>query len=136
MIGLDGPDQPVWVSGQADAVEDALRNLIENAVIYSPPQTEVTVTVLPEGAVGISDHGLGIPEQDRPRIFERFWRGRAAQGAGAGLGLAIVAQVAEAHGGSVEVEETPGGGATFTLRLKSAADSQAVSPRNRAAADH
>lgn len=136
MIGLDCPDQPVWVSGQADAVEDALRNLIENAATYSPPQTEVTVTVLPEGAVSISDHGPGIPEQDRPRIFERFWRGRGAQGAGAGLGLAIVAQVGEAHGGSVEVEETPGGGATFTLRLKSAADSQAVPPRNRAAVNH
>jgi len=78
-IALDGPDLPVWVSGRTDAVEDALRNLIENAVVYSPPQTEVTVTVLPEGAVGISDPGPGIPEQDRPHIFERFWRGRAAE---------------------------------------------------------
>ncbi|MGY3472295.1 sensor histidine kinase [Bradyrhizobium ottawaense] len=134
MIGFDGPEQPVWVSGQADAVEDALRNLIENAIIYSPPQTEVTITVLPEGAVSISDHGPGIPEQDRPRIFERFWRGRAAQGAGAGLGLAIVAQVAAAHEGSVEVEETPGGGATFTLRLKSVADKSDSPARSRAAA--
>ncbi|MET4492135.1 signal transduction histidine kinase [Bradyrhizobium sp. LA7.1] len=136
MIGLDDPGLPVWVSGTADAVEDALRNLIENAVAYSPPQTEVTVTVLAEGAVSISDHGSGIPEQDRPRIFERFWRGRAAQGAGAGLGLAIVAQVAAAHGGSVEVEETPGGGATFTLRLKSVANNQTAPPRNRVAANH
>ena len=136
MIGLDGPDQPVWVSGQPDAVEDALRNLIENAVVYSPPQTEVTVTVLPEGAVSIADHGPGISEQDRPRVFERFWRGRAAQGAGAGLGLAIVAQVATAHDGSVDVGETPGGGATFTLRLKSVANSRAAPPQNRIAANH
>ena len=82
MIGLDGPDQPVWVSGKADAIEDALRNLIENAVGHSPPQTEVTVTVLAQGAIRIADHGPGIPEQDRQRIFERFWRGRAARGPG------------------------------------------------------
>ena len=105
-------------------------------VVYSPPQSEVTVTVLPEGAVSIADHGSGIPEQDRPRIFERFWRGRAAQGQGAGLGLAIVAQVAAAHGGSVEVEETPGGGATFTLRLQSVEDNATATPRDRIAATY
>lgn len=118
MIGLDGPDQPVWVSGKVDAIEDALRNLIENAVVYSPPQSEVSVAVLVDGAVSVTDRGPGIPEQDTPRVFERFWRGRAAQGQGAGLGLAIVAQVAAAHGGSIELAETPGGGATFTLRLR------------------
>ncbi|WP_257169625.1 sensor histidine kinase KdpD [Bradyrhizobium sp. SRS-191] len=134
MIDFDGPEQPVWVSGQSDAVEDALRNLIENAIIYSPPQTEVTVAVLPEGAVSISDHGPGIPEQYRRSSFERFWRGRGARGAGAGLRLAIVAQIAAAHGGSVEFKETSGGGATFTLRLKSMADNRAVPAGNRAAA--
>jgi len=92
------------------------------------------VTLLPEGAVSIADHGSGIPEQDRPRIFERFWRGRAAQGQGAGLGLAIVAQVAAAHGGSIELSETPGGGATFTLRLRLVERSQTATPRNRIAA--
>ncbi|MGY4419498.1 hypothetical protein ACVWY2_001923 [Bradyrhizobium sp. JR6.1] len=51
MIGLDGPDHPVWVSGKTDAIEDALRNLIDNAVVYSLPRSEVTVTVLTKGAV-------------------------------------------------------------------------------------
>ena len=136
MIGLDGPDQPVWVSGKADAIEDALRNLIENAVGHSPPQTEVTVTVLAQGAIRIADHGPGIPEQDRQRIFERFWRGRAAQGPGAGLGLAIVAQVTAAHGGSVEVGETQGGGTTFTLRLMPVQLPTAAVPLNRIAASY
>ena len=136
MIGLDGPDQPVWVSGKVDAFEDALRNLIENAVIYSPPQSEVTVIVSPAGAVSIVDHGPGIPDQDKARIFERFWRGRAAQGPGAGLGLAIVAQVAAAHGGSVELAETPGGGATFTLRFRPVDNDATATSRHRMAATH
>jgi signal transduction histidine kinase len=134
MIGLDSPDLPVWVTGHADAIEDALRNLVENAVGHSPPQTEVTVTVLPQGAIRVSDRGPGISEEDRQRIFERFWRGRAAQGPGAGLGLAIVAQIAAAHGGSVDVEETHGGGATFTLRFKPSEREPAISARNRSAA--
>ncbi|MGY4312262.1 sensor histidine kinase [Bradyrhizobium sp. JR3.5] len=117
MIGLDGPDHPVWVSGKTDAIEDALRNLIDNAVVYSLPRSEVTVTVLTKGAVPIADYGPAIPEQDRSRIFERFWRGRAAQGRGAGLGFTIVAQVAAAHGGSIERADAPGG-AAFTLRLR------------------
>ena len=136
MIGLDGPEQPVWVLGRADALGDALRNLIENAIAYSPPQSEITVTVLAEGAVSVADRGPGIPEQDRQRIFERFWRGRTAQGQGAGLGLAIVAQVVAAHGGSVEVGETPGGGATFTLRLKSVEHDGVARPRNWIAATY
>jgi len=136
MIGLDGPDQSVWVSGTADAVEDALRNLIENAVTYSPPQSEVTVSVLAEGAISVADRGPGIAEQDRQRIFERFWRGRTAHGQGAGLGLSIVAQVAAAHGGSIEVAQTPGGGATFTLRLQKVDLDAEASPRNWIAATY
>jgi signal transduction histidine kinase len=136
MIGLDGPDQSVWVSGTADAVEDALRNLIENAVTYSPPQSEVTVSVLAEGAVSVADRGPGIAEQDRQRIFERFWRGRTAHGQGAGLGLSIVAQVAAAHGGSIEVAQTPGGGATFTLRLQKVDLDAEARPRNWIAATY
>jgi signal transduction histidine kinase len=136
MIGLDGPDQAVWVSGKADAIEDALRNLIENAVVYSPAQSEVTATVSAEGAVSVADDGPGIPEQDRPRIFERFCRGRAPHGQGAGLGLAIVAQVAAAHNGSIELVETPGGGATFTLRLRPVEHNATVTPLDRIAATY
>jgi signal transduction histidine kinase len=118
-IGFDAPNHPVWVHGNADAIEDALRNLIENAVGHAPPETEVTVAVSPDGAVEVADRGPGVAAEDRERIFERFWRGRAAaRGEGAGLGLAIVAQIVAAHGGTITVGDAPGGGAVFTLRLR------------------
>src|SRR5262249_49082715 len=84
-IGFDAPDHPVWGHGNADAIGDALRNLVENAVSHTPPQTEVIVSVSPDGAVTVTDRGPGVASEDRPLIFERFWRGRAAKGAGAGL---------------------------------------------------
>jgi len=105
------------VRGNADAIGDALRNLIENAVSHAPIGTEVTVTVGTDGAIAVADRGPGVPEQDRQRIFERFWRGRAASSPGAGLGLAIVAQVATSHGGKIEVTDRLDGGTVFTLRL-------------------
>ena len=117
-IGFDSLSQPVWVRGNADAIDDALRNLIENAVGHTPPQTEVTVTVSSDGAVAVADRGPGVASEDRAHIFERFWRGREAGGTGAGLGLAIVAQIATAHGGTAEVENRSQGGAVFTLRFR------------------
>jgi two-component system, OmpR family, sensor histidine kinase TctE len=129
-IGFDAPSHPVWVHGNTDAIEDALRNLIENAVDHAPPQTEVTVSVSPDGAVAVADRGSGVAAEDRQRIFERFWRGRAVHGEGAGLGLAIVAQIVAAHGDTVTVGDVPGGGAVFTLRLR-AADPEAGTPSNK-----
>ncbi|CAN5231222.1 hypothetical protein BH20ACT16_BH20ACT16_05970 [soil metagenome] len=74
--------------------------------------------VLRGGELTVSDHGPGISAHDRPHVFDRFYRGAAARGRpGSGLGLAIVRQVAETHGGSIAVEEAPGGGARFRLRL-------------------
>ena len=90
-------------------------NLIENAVAHAPPRSEVTVSVRTEGSIEVSDHGPGVPPQDRERIFERFWRGKAAPSHGAGLGLAIVAEIMKAHGGDVRVAAEPDGGAVFTL---------------------
>ncbi|HEX9325499.1 MAG TPA: ATP-binding protein, partial [Reyranella sp.] len=108
-------DRPVIVSGNAYAIDDAIRNLVENAVVHAPPRTEVTVSTRANGRIDISDHGPGVPEADRARIFERFWRGKAAPSHGAGLGLAIVAEIMKAHGGSVRVDAGPNGGAVFTL---------------------
>ena len=108
------------VHGDAGAVTDALRNLIENAVTYAPSGTEVTITVDPMGYVSVSDRGPGVASDDRAHIFERFWRGRGAHHTGAGLGLAIVAEIARAHGGTVEVDQAIGGGALFTLKLRRA----------------
>jgi signal transduction histidine kinase len=114
-LAFVGADRPVGVSGNAYAIDDAIRNLIENAVAHAPPRTEVTVSTRAEGSIDVSDHGPGVPREDRERIFERFWRGRAAPAHGAGLGLAIVAEIMKAHGGSAKVDTGPNGGAVFTL---------------------
>jgi len=116
-IGFEAPDNPIWIRGNADAIADALRNLVENAVCYTRPKTEVSVNVATNGTVVIADRGPGVPSQDRARIFERFWRGRSTATTGAGLGLAIVAEIVRAHGGTIEVGDSPGGGAAFSLHL-------------------
>ena len=95
-------------SGNAYAIDDAIRNLVENAVVHAPPRSEVTVSTRAGGSVDVSDHGPGVPQEDRARIFERFWRGKAAPSHGAGLGLAIVAEIMKAHGGSVRVDGRAG----------------------------
>ncbi len=117
LLGFDAPSASVLVRGNADAIADAVRNLVENAVFQSPTGGEVAVTVSEEGSVTVADRGPGVPEADRQRIFERFWRGRGVTRQGAGLGLAIVAEIAKAHSGSIEVADRPGGGALFTLRI-------------------
>ena len=114
-IGLTGTDAPVRTNGNRHAISDALRNLIENAVVHSPVGTEVSVKVNLEGSVSVADRGPGIAPADRERIFDRFSRGRGAQHEGAGLGLAIVKEIMKAHGGSVPVADNPLGGAVFTL---------------------
>jgi signal transduction histidine kinase len=120
-LGFEAPEgHPVPVHGDVGAVTDALRNLIENAVTYAPAGTEVTIMVDPMGHVSVSDRGPGVAPDDRAHIFERFWRGRGAQHTGAGLGLAIAAEIARAHGGTIEVGQAAGGGALFTLKLRRA----------------
>ncbi|HUA27687.1 MAG TPA: ATP-binding protein [Streptosporangiaceae bacterium] len=112
------------VLGDEDLLITALRNLLENAVAYSPDKTRVDVsTELTAGEsveISVVDQGIGIPERDRERIFERFYRvdpARSRATGGTGLGLAIVKHVTAAHGGQVTVESTEGSGSTFTLRL-------------------
>lgn len=97
--------------------ERALTNIIDNALKFSPDDTSVEVQV-GHRSVTVIDHGPGITEKDRPNIFTRFFRADATRSMpGSGLGLAIVQQFAADHNGSVEVVDTPGGGATFHLRL-------------------
>jgi two-component system phosphate regulon sensor histidine kinase PhoR len=101
----------------------ALENLIENAIRYVPRGRRVRVEgrrVHGRIELSVADNGEGIPREDQPRIFERFYRvekGRARASGGTGLGLAIVRHVAEAHGGRVELESAPGRGATFRIML-------------------
>jgi two-component system sensor histidine kinase MprB len=96
------------------AVDRAIGNLVDNAIKWSPPGGEVHVEVA-AGRVSITDNGPGVPAEDVPHIFERFYRAPAARGMpGAGLGLAIVGQVARANGGTVELR-TDRTGSTFTI---------------------
>src|SRR5246127_2261181 len=119
-IALTGADHPVIVIGNAPAITDALRNLIENALVHTPPGTEVVVGVDPNGAISVQDSGPGIPVEDRPHIFERFWRGKGVRTNGAGLGLAIVMEIVRAHGASITVSNRVPRGARFDLRFRTA----------------
>jgi signal transduction histidine kinase len=114
-LAAQGTEQSVIVRGNRHAIEDAIRNLVENAVAHSPPSSEVVVDLSPPAAVNVSDRGPGVPLADREHIFDRFWRGRDSPGQGSGLGLAIVSEIMRAHHGSVRVGDNPGGGAVFTL---------------------
>jgi two-component system sensor histidine kinase TctE len=86
--------------------------------MYTPPGTEVIVEVDPKGAISVEDSGPGIPAEDRQRIFERFWRGRAVRTDGAGLGLAIVMEIVRAHGASIAVSDRAPCGSRFDLRFQ------------------
>ncbi|HMF28734.1 MAG TPA: HAMP domain-containing sensor histidine kinase, partial [Candidatus Cybelea sp.] len=114
-IAFAGTEWPANVKANAHALEDALRNLIENAVVHAPAGTERTVTVDRAGRIDVADRGRGVPRTDRENIFKRFWRGAGEKKEGAGLGLAIVSEIMRAHRGSVSVADNPGGGAVFTL---------------------
>lgn len=109
------------VKGDADLLRGVIDNLVGNAITYAPPGTPIHVRV--EAAHGqallaVVDHGPGVPEAERSRIFARFVRGVAsANTQGLGLGLAVVGEAVAWHRGTVDVEETPGGGATFVVRL-------------------
>ncbi|QCU79499.1 two-component sensor histidine kinase [Citricoccus sp. SGAir0253] len=115
---VDGP-----VYGDPDQLMTALRNLIDNAVRYSPDDTTVGVglkSVRGLAQVSVTDQGVGIPEDEQDRIFERFYRidaARSRQTGGTGLGLSIVKHVISNHGGEVTVWSQPGRGSTFTVRL-------------------
>jgi two-component system sensor histidine kinase SenX3 len=111
------------VLGDRDQLIMAIQNLVENAINYSPEGTKVTVSsVIEDGIVTISitDQGIGIPENEKDRIFERFYRvdpARSRQSGGTGLGLSIVKHVATKHGGEVSVWSVENVGSTFSLKL-------------------
>ncbi|CAO3418960.1 sensor histidine kinase [Azospirillum endophyticum] len=128
VVGDDRPlAVPLPVHGARDPLFRALRNLVENAVCHAPAgstvSVELAVSAAGEPLLRVIDRGPGIPPALRARVFERFWqggrdRGGGAEGTGgAGLGLSIVARTMAAHGGGIAVDDTPGGGATFTLRF-------------------
>jgi two-component system sensor histidine kinase SenX3 len=130
-------DSGLLVAGDRMLLVTALSNLLENAVAYSPPGSPVTVSRrLVDGYVeiAVTDRGIGIPQEDQQRVFERFYRidkARSRATGGTGLGLAIVKHVAANHGGEVRLWSQPGTGSTFTLRIPA----QNVTPAPRTADD-
>ena len=108
---------PLFLDGEPDSLERAITNLLDNAVKFSPQGG--TVHVLLEGdRLRISDQGPGIPDDELPHVFDRFWRSPSARNApGSGLGLSIVAQTIKSHGGWVKAGRSAEGGAEFIVRL-------------------
>jgi two-component system, OmpR family, sensor histidine kinase MprB len=109
--------EPCLVTGHADRLKTAVRNLLDNAVKFSPPGAPVQVR-LHAGELTVRDHGPGIPPADLPHVFDRFYRAAPARAVpGSGLGLSIVRQVADRHGGTVRAEPAAGGGTLVRFRL-------------------
>ncbi len=113
----------VEVSGDPDRLRDVFRNVIENAVKYSPEGGRIVITACESGGytrIEVRDSGVGIPEEDLPYIYDRFYRAQsdtAPQAGGSGLGLYIVNALVRAHGGTIDVRSEPGEGTAFTVKL-------------------
>jgi two-component system phosphate regulon sensor histidine kinase PhoR len=111
------------VQGDPAKLHDALRNLVANAITYSPEGSTIRIDVTSAGGrvtIAVGDEGPGIPDEDLTRVFERFYRvdkSRARDPGGTGLGLAIVKHLVELHRGRVHVENRPAGGARFMITL-------------------
>jgi two-component system sensor histidine kinase TctE len=115
-LELEAPPQPLLQAVQPDLIAEALGNLLDNAIRYTPPGGRVVVQL---GAapitLAVADSGPGIAEDERQRVFERFVRGRRADGDGSGLGLAIVRDIAQLHGASVTLGDSEWGGTRVAL---------------------
>ncbi|MES4901482.1 MULTISPECIES: HAMP domain-containing sensor histidine kinase [unclassified Streptomyces] len=117
---IDASLGPWYVRGDAAALERTLVNLLDNAVKFSPSGGVVEV-VLKEGQFTVRDHGPGIPDDELPHVFERFWRSPTARSLpGSGLGLSIVARTVQQSGGQVGLQPAPGGGTLAWIRLPGA----------------
>ena len=100
-------------------LEQIVVNLVRNAIHHAPRSTAIQVRAIPDAdlRIAVADHGPGLPAALRDRVFQPFERFDPDSGGGTGLGLAVSRRLAELLGGTLRVEETPGGGATFVLTL-------------------
>jgi len=131
---LEETSAPASVMGHRGLVRELFGNLFSNAVKYTPGRGQISVRITSEGAqalVEVKDEGIGIAEEDLPRIFEPFYRRKRAEAngpEGTGLGLSIVRKIAELHGGSISVTSRSGGGTTFRARFPSACTTNTEPP--------
>jgi len=122
-LEVDGPPEPCTIDADPDAISVALRNLLDNAIKYSPDRPAVWVEwshVQRFIAIKVKDRGLGVADHEKRAIFRKFVRGTAATASnakGSGVGLAMVRHIVAAHGGEVKLESKPGQGSTFTILL-------------------
>jgi signal transduction histidine kinase len=121
-FALDAPPEAMTVSADRGRLRQALNNLVGNAIKYAPTGTPITVRAERQDGlfrIAVSDHGPGIPPEERGHMFEKFFRGRGVGATpGAGLGLSIARSLVVLHGGTLEYEDTPGGGSTFVVCLR------------------
>jgi two-component system sensor histidine kinase MprB len=114
---FDADLSPCTVDGSADRLRVAVKNLLDNAAKFGPPEGPIQVR-LADGELIVRDHGPGIDPDDLPFIFDRFYRATSSRAApGAGLGLAVVREIALGHGGTVVAEPALDGGAVLRLTL-------------------
>ncbi len=120
-FALDAPADTMTVAADRGRLRQALSNLIGNAIKYAPTGTPITVRAERQNGlfrIAVSDHGPGIPPEERGHMFEKFFRGSGVGSTpGAGLGLSIARSLVVLHGGTLDYEDTPGGGSTFVVRL-------------------
>jgi two-component system phosphate regulon sensor histidine kinase PhoR len=139
-VSLEMAEADVWAQINPPLLEQAVTNLLDNAIKYSPPDRNVVVAAAGrdgEVAISVKDEGVGIEAEHVPRLFERFYRvdkARSRKLGGTGLGLAIVKHIVSAHRGRVEVQSTPGVGSTFTIHLPQPEATVPASSRTRALA--
>jgi len=122
-ISFHSHGEVAWVSGDAARLEQVVVNLLSNAIRYTEPGGNVTLSVAQadgEATLDVADTGIGIPPEDLGHIFTRFWRGdrsRSRATGGTGIGLAIVRELVRAHEGRIDVDSTPGKGSRFHITL-------------------
>jgi signal transduction histidine kinase len=123
-VTLDQDLAPVPVQADERWLHQVITNLLTNALKFTPAGGEVTIRTSRRGGgavLRVSDTGVGIPAEDLPHVFDRFWRGQSAASiSGSGIGLAVAAELAQAHGGALTARSEPGQGAEFTLTLPAA----------------
>ena len=123
VLAIDVPEQLPAVFGNEDYLERAITNLVDNAIKYTPEGGRVSVRARQDRdsvTIEVADNGIGIAQHEVPFIFERFYRvdrSRSRELGGTGLGLSIVKHVVQVHGGSIQVDTSPGRGSTFRLQL-------------------